>query len=343
MEIRYIYHKIENTINKFSDIPDGNKKDLEKVIEFGISAIGTLEALVDTVLTPITQAKKELFKSQDSKKIQAALIEIATNTYDELDKAQNMVFKFSALNRSFHKEIEPILSKYFDIEEIYKWEELFEWTQQTRAMSYTRVESLIPKIEDFLEARYYSNKSIHPDLTFKDLKEYLNEIIDSMRSIKKDLQLVKSNFLQLSGLKGLTNITDNKIIGENKFEEINKVLKEIEDLVANSRIESALEKMVNLCNYNYPEILKDIMMLQSQYNITTRHFYLGLDNDKITPNKINFGILELVNEIRKKEKPHQTMPNTAITSKSWSRRIYGIVNSFGRSWSRRESDNQFKQ
>ncbi|MBK8705805.1 MAG: hypothetical protein IPN33_21090 [Saprospiraceae bacterium] len=63
-----------------------------------------------------------------------------------------------------------------------------------------------------------------------------------MRATKKELQLVKSKFRLLSGLKGLTNITQNKASDNNKIEELENILKNIEDLVANSRIETALEK-----------------------------------------------------------------------------------------------------
>ncbi len=301
MDVTGIYNELDNSITKFSDIPVDDKEELEKVIGFGISAIGTLEDLVDTVLTPITNAKNELFKSQDAEKVKNALIEIAANIYDELQSAQAMVFDFSTLNENFQREIAPILSKYFKKEEIYRWEKLFDLTKGTRDISYERVESLIPKVNSFLEERFYSTESTKNDLTFKELKDYLDDIIENMRATKKELQLVKSKFRLLSGLKGLTNITQNKASDNNKIEELENILKNIEDLVANSRIETALEKMEDLSNHNYPEILHDIKMYQSQYHSTSRNISLGLDQDKITLNKITSGILELVAEIRKRE------------------------------------------
>ena len=299
MEIKEIYKNLDSTISKFSDISVEDKQDLEKVIGFGISAICSLEALVEAVLEPIIHAKKELFKSQDAENVKNALIEIATNIYDELDSAQNMIFKFSALNDSFNVEIEPILSKYFDMDVVENWRNLFDMTRNTRNISYKRVESLIPKIEQFLESRYYSGDDEEGLLTFKDLKDYLNGIIDEMRSSKRDLQEVKSKMLKLSGLKGLTNLTQNVISGEGKTDGFEAKLKSIETSVAEGRTETALDKLVELCTYNYSEILKDVLILQGQFNNANRNFYLGLENDKITPNKVNLGILDLVNEIRK--------------------------------------------
>ncbi|MBK8705804.1 MAG: hypothetical protein IPN33_21085 [Saprospiraceae bacterium] len=104
MDVTGIYNELDNSITKFSDIPVDDKEELEKVIGFGISAIGTLEDLVDTVLTPITNAKNELFKSQDAEKVKNALIEIAANIYDELQSAQAMVFDFSTLNENFQRK-----------------------------------------------------------------------------------------------------------------------------------------------------------------------------------------------------------------------------------------------
>ena len=50
----------------------------------------------------------------------------------------------------------------------------------------------------------------------KDLKDYLNGIIEEMRASKNELQLVKSKMLQLSGMKGLTNLIQRKITVDSK-------------------------------------------------------------------------------------------------------------------------------
>lgn len=302
MDVNDIYSQLDHSITKFSDIPVDDKEELEKVIAFGISAIETIEALVDVVLVPIINAKNELFKSRDAEKVQNALVEIANNMYDELDNAQDMVFKFSALNDSFHREIAPVLSKYFDTEEINRWEELFNLTKNTRSLSYERVESLIPKVNDFLDSRFYSPDSIKADLTFKELKDYLDDIIENMRATKKEIQAVKSKFLLLMGLKGITSIAENKIAGDNKTEELEDVLNNIVELVSKARIETALKRIEDLTNHNYPEIFDEVILYQNQYSSASRNISLGLNEDKITLNKVADGILRLVNEIRELKK-----------------------------------------
>ncbi|MBL7794589.1 MAG: hypothetical protein JNK77_19805 [Saprospiraceae bacterium] len=301
MFVKDIYTQLEKSITKLSGLSVDDKRELENVLSFGITAIGTLEALVDTVLEPLIKAKNELYKSEDSQKVISYLSEITTGIYNDLDEAQNMVFNFSSLESNFQNEIAPILSKYLEQQEVSEWAQLFNMVGDTRSLSYKRVESLIPKIEDFLDTRYYSQDRINKDLTFKEVKDYLNEIIEEMRATKKDLQLVKSNFLQLSGIKGLTQITQKKISDDDKTGELENVLKNIEDLIGLGRTEIALNKMADLCNYNYPDIHTDIKVLQSQYNISNRNFNLGVDHDTITPNKVSKGILDYINEIRKRE------------------------------------------
>lgn len=297
-----IKEKSENislSISNFSNLDKADKEELEKVLKFGQKAIGTLESLVDAVLEPITNAKKELYQSQNPEKVNEYFVKLVTDFYGELDEAQEIVYRFSKLSHNFESDIKPIPYKYCTSSEIIEWREIIGSTEVTRSLSYNKVETLIPKIEDFINTKGSLNHN--KKLTFEEIKDYINENIDILRSTKKDLQLVKANFLQLSGLKGITNISTTKLTNENRIKELDFKLNSIKELVASSRIEAALEKLEELCLYNYPEIIKDIVLLQGQFSKRNRDFYTGLDNDKLAPNRINYGILEIIKEIVNRE------------------------------------------
>lgn len=300
MNLKEKSENLNLSITQFYNIDKVDKKELEHILQFGQKAIETIEELVDAVLNPLIKAKKELFESQKPENVRKILIKLSTDFYDDLNEAQDIVNRFSKLKDNFHHEIRPVLSKYCTEDEIYEWQNIFQRTVVTRSMSHEKIENFIPEIEDFVMARFHSEQD-DDKLTFKEVVDYLNGVIGEMRKTKKKLQAVKANFLQLSGLRGLSEIKKNKLSPEFKKEELQLKLSSIKDLVGSSRIEKALDELEDLCMSNYPEILKDVFLLQGQYAKTNRDFYTGMDNDKITPNRINFGILELINEISKRE------------------------------------------
>lgn len=296
----YIKEKSEilnASISKFANFESADKSEIENILKFGINAIGILEGLVDNTLEPLLKAKKELYETQLQEKVKELLVKVATDFYYELNEAQDIVYRFSALSQSFNIEIRPILLKYFDMEEVEKWKRIINSTYDSRAICYERIESLIPKIENFVEARYYNNVS--DNLTFKEIRNYINEVIEEVRSTKKELQSAKANFLQLSGINELTSITTNKLSSKNTLDELENKLNKVKELVTNGRIETALEELEMLCIYNYPVMLKDIILLQSQYHINMRNFYMNIDEDKTITNRISIGILEMIKEITK--------------------------------------------
>lgn len=294
MQLNAISEILQRSITKLSEANHADQQELENVIAFGIKAIGTLEALIDTIMQPLKKSKAALYKNNDPEIARSLLIEIITEMYEELDEAQDMVFKFQSLTASFDTQIAPVLSKYLSTEEVCEWAGLFDLTSEERGAAFARVESLLPKIEEFLDTRFQNSDQ---PVQAKEIKTYINEVIAETRETKKNLQAVKARFLQLSGLKGLLNNDKEKAGSEQQS--LSVLIAEIKEAVSNSRIEKALDQLEELCNLNYPDLLKDVIMLQSQFQKTKKDFNLGLDNDKVTQNRINYAILEILEGIEK--------------------------------------------
>lgn len=295
MKIKAISETLQQTIAKLKEASATDQQELNEVIAFGIKAIGTLEALVDTILMPLKKAKASLYQSNDTDLARSFFVEIITEMYEELDEAQDMVFKFQSLTASFDAQVAPVLAKYLSTEEVHAWAGLFDMTSHERGAAFARVESLLPKIEEFLNIRYASG-----EIKLAEVKAYVSEVIAETRNVKKNLQSIKAGFLQLSGVKGIMNPEDNSLASAKPDFVLD--LKRIKESVAQSRIENALERLEDLCNLNYPDFLKEVILLQSQFHKAKRDFYTGIDNDKVTQNRINYAILEIVDQLEEANK-----------------------------------------
>ena len=297
MKIKAISETLQQTIAKLQSASSTDQQELKQITAFSIKAIGTLEALIDTIMEPLKKAKSSLYGAGDTSLAKSFLVEIVTEMYEELDEAQDMVFKFQSLTTNFDTQISPMLSKYLTSDEVQEWAGLFDMTSQERGAAFARVESLLPKIESFLDVRFESWDESEQAQKLAEMKSYVNEVIAETRTTKKQLQSIKFGFLQLSGLQGILKESEND--SASSHSDFSNQFKKIKDSVAHNQIEKALELLEDLCNLNYPDFLKEVIMLQSQFHKTRSDFYLGLDNDKLTQNRINFAILEIVDRLEK--------------------------------------------